>query len=330
MPMADYYPPIAQAVNGLDRSTAHTRRAIYDLARSAMLAQLRSITPPLSEPAIHREQLALEAAIRRAEMESLRPPRPSPRASIPRPKKLPSPNQEHGSQQTEEGTAVAVTKYPGRLLGPHDIRVSAPFAQRPSAKKWTITAATQVRHQRVAVLTTVVFAACAAALAGVLRGPAIVAALRSTPEIEGTTGGIARGPSGTFPKIADRVGSVPFVPPAANGDASIAPKVMLYEEDSVESAGRRFGGSAAWRIDKVSPRPGEAPQVAIRADIEIPGQGIGVRWSLRGNDDAAMPASHTIEIMFTLPTDFPHGGISRVPGLMMKQSESSPEVVPVV
>jgi hypothetical protein len=36
-----------------------------------------------------------------------------------------------------------------------------------------------------------------------------------------------------------------------------------------------------------------------------------------------LPASHTIEIVFMLPPDFPHGGISSVPGLLMKQSETT-------
>ena len=36
---------------------------------------------------------------------------------------------------------------------------------------------------------------------------------------------------------------------------------------------------------------------------------------------AALPASHTVEVMFTLPPDFPHGGITNIPGVLMKQSE---------
>jgi hypothetical protein len=58
--MADYYPPIAQAVNSLQQSTAETRRAIYDRARAVMVAQLRSLTPPYSESAIRREQRLLK------------------------------------------------------------------------------------------------------------------------------------------------------------------------------------------------------------------------------------------------------------------------------
>jgi len=35
--------------------------------------------------------------------------------------------------------------------------------------------------------------------------------------------------------------------------------------------------------------------------------------SMRRNTDQALPASHTIEIMFNLPADFPFGGINNVP-----------------
>jgi hypothetical protein len=46
-------------------------------------------------------------------------------------------------------------------------------------------------------------------------------------------------------------------------------------------------------------------------------------WSLRRNTDASLPASHTVEIMFRLPQDFPPGGVSNVPGILMKQSEQT-------
>ena len=48
-----------------------------------------------------------------------------------------------------------------------------------------------------------------------------------------------------------------------------------------------------------------------------------VTWSLRRNTDKALPASHTIEIMFDLPADSPGGGIANVPGILMKQAEQA-------
>jgi hypothetical protein len=52
--LADYYPVITQAVNRLEPSTAETRRAIYDRARVAMVAQLSSLTLSLGESDIKR------------------------------------------------------------------------------------------------------------------------------------------------------------------------------------------------------------------------------------------------------------------------------------
>src|SRR5262249_55424412 len=48
-PMADYYPLISRAVAALDKNSGENRRAIYERARNALLAQLRGVTPPLSE-----------------------------------------------------------------------------------------------------------------------------------------------------------------------------------------------------------------------------------------------------------------------------------------
>ena len=44
-------------------------------------------------------------------------------------------------------------------------------------------------------------------------------------------------------------------------------------------------------------------------------------WSLRRNTDKTLPASHTVEIMFKLPADFPFGSVFNVPGMLMKQAE---------
>ena len=66
-----------------------------------------------------------------------------------------------------------------------------------------------------------------------------------------------------------------------------------------------------------------SPELAIRADVEIPERGLRLTWSLRRNTDKALPASHTIEVLFTLSADFPEGGISNVPGVLMKQAEQT-------
>ncbi|MDR3464688.1 MAG: hypothetical protein P4M07_01960, partial [Xanthobacteraceae bacterium] len=84
--MADYYPLIARAVAGLDPGApGEARRALYERARTALIAQLRSVDPPLTETEITRERLALEDAVRKVEAEAaqrsrIEPPKPDPLA----------------------------------------------------------------------------------------------------------------------------------------------------------------------------------------------------------------------------------------------------------
>jgi hypothetical protein len=70
--MADYYSLIKKAVVRLDPSAHESRRSIYERARSAQMAQLRTFRPPLSETELTREQLALEEAVQAVEAEVLR------------------------------------------------------------------------------------------------------------------------------------------------------------------------------------------------------------------------------------------------------------------
>ena len=70
--MADYHPLIARAVAGLEKNTGENRRALYERARVALVAQLRGVAPALDESEITRERLALEEAIRKVEAEAAR------------------------------------------------------------------------------------------------------------------------------------------------------------------------------------------------------------------------------------------------------------------
>jgi S1-C subfamily serine protease len=127
--------------------------------------------------------------------------------------------------------------------------------------------------------------------------------------------------TGTLGVAAEEIQRVEmFETPTA---AAAAQKVVLYEEDPADPNGKRFVGSAIWRTETVTPGPGLPPELAVRADVEVPERKLAMTWSLRRNTDKSLPATHTIEIMFKLPADFPAGGISGVPGILMKQAEST-------
>ncbi|SFI84444.1 histidine kinase [Methylobacterium brachiatum] len=90
--MADYYPLLARALDALpDRSPA-LRKAVYDRARNALISQLRSLDPPLSEADIDLERRALDTAIERLEVDHGGLPAPANDAAVvPEPPHPPAP-----------------------------------------------------------------------------------------------------------------------------------------------------------------------------------------------------------------------------------------------
>ena len=425
--MTDYHPLIARAVEGLQKSTGEARRALYERARSALVTQLRSVDPPLSETEITKERLALEDAIRKVEAETARKARtelrdtrvaavPARRSEPAAPKPAAAPIKSEAQRRaflppsarerllsaraaslTREGVkgfrdAVgggpgdAVTR--GELDSERDTRDSygvaaastrvAESTEAPSRQDYAQQfdhlistgehleqadgreAAVEFEDDHDAqsarylptptfehepqptrpprsyrgiaklVLAVAIFAGVAALvnwqwsnLAGFYHR---VAQIGTKPPTQSTAA-----PPAAEPKFAGRVPqegatqapAAGAAPSAQTPPPAVAQRVVLYEEDANDPAGKRYAGSAIWRTETVSPGSGLAPELAVRADIEIPERRMTVTWSLRRNTDQALPASHTIEVMFNLPADFAGGGIANVPGILMKQSEQA-------
>jgi hypothetical protein len=501
--MTDYYPLIAKAVAGLEKNTGDQRRALYERARSALVAQLRGLDPPLSESEITRERLALEESIRKVEAEAARkarleapridpvtlarpadlprredkplsslfpptareaptaarepavrdgaaanretaprareqrspgresmpPPREPPPASrreaadrplndqLPRRGFLPEPPVDFVEPRRADPSAGATAaRAPGRgrarpppltdegLKGFRDV-----VAEAETLGEATAQAARSAREAYAAVpsddpeldrmeprlepvglrspaparepepLPRMPEERASARQAEAPRGQesgrpppprsmgarhvsvlgeerpqrssaALVAALFAVLVIVSLAGALYwfRDPiKGWFaavrlplqgqaeqnparPKIPDRVGqpgqaeqTAAAAPAGKNVLAAVAQRVVLYEEDPGDTQGKRFVGSAVWRTETVSPGAGQPPEIAIRADFEIPERNLTASMSIRRNTDQALPASHTIELMFNIPADFPFGGISNVPTILMKQAEQA-------
>ncbi len=522
--MADYYPLISRAVAGLERNSGENRRALYERARAALLAQLRGVTPALNESDITRERLALEESIRKVEAEAARqfvepsrqppppkirpaeprqweePPAAKSRAAEPRPadsrqwedvepssppprryvnppssaapeprqearqdalrrprppsppampdprqsdsifdRPLPPdpppaaapPQQRHplrrpagdrrslsdsglkdfrdvvseanelgaASARAEKSARDAYAAMPApasdldrpqrsqerpqqerpqydrsepRMFEPHapqermfeqppppeprphqdfsEPMLESSFAiddSRPIAPKMRRAPPPPVedeeeferededvrpRRSYRGLIHGIVAVGIIAGLGGLVawQAPNVMALIHSfrAPAVE--TVRDAPPPTATRPKITDRIepGSqqtpqAPAATPNAPPAAAVAQKVVLYEEDPADPNGKRFVGSAIWRTETVTPGPGQPPELAIRADVEVPERKLAMTWSLRRNSDKSLPATHTIEIMFKLPADFPSGGISGVPGILMKQAEQT-------
>jgi hypothetical protein len=469
--MADYHPLITRAVDGLATSTAEARRSLYERARTALVAQLRGVNPPLSEAEITRERLALEDAIRKVEAESVRKARTEPRAPAtaarpansgnrPAAAPPPVPSAWRDRPSTASGDAQPPPPPPpplrpdkrladtarndppplrkpidpvpneasrpegqssarSRLLGArgapapreemkgfrgpkaddvgaayspdvpplddiHDQHSGAPSAKfsreempwhedsleprfdsdgssdllddvSPSMRglepshnyedEGQIAPVARSRAQRVrepdhyraprpprsyrGLARLIVVLAILGGLAGAVawQWSNITALYSFVSHMRSRQTPVAQQPTAQ-PKISGRVpqeqaGQAPAAAPNAQAPAEGAQRVVLYEEDSSNPQGKQYVGSAVWRTETVSPGSGLAPELQVRADITIPDRNMTVTWKLRRNTDQALPASHTIEIMFNLPPDFPGGGVANVPGVLMKESEQA-------
>ncbi|KRR29212.1 hypothetical protein [Bradyrhizobium retamae] len=156
--------------------------------------------------------------------------------------------------------------------------------------------------------------------AGILWGKSIVTAVsglfKSSSVVEAPKDPAA---PQSRPKIPDRVGQ----PSSSENVAPVAQRVVLYDEDPSDPKGKQYVGSVIWRTEPIKASGNQKPDVAVRADIEIPDRKFKMTMSFRRNTDTSLPASHTAELTFILPQDFSGGGVGNVPGILMKSNEQA-------
>jgi hypothetical protein len=156
--------------------------------------------------------------------------------------------------------------------------------------------------------------------AGILWGKSAVTAVsglfKSSPVAEAQKDPAA---PQSRPKIPDRVGQ----PSSSENVAPVAQRVVLYDEDPSDPKGKQYVGSVIWRTEPIKASGNQKPDVAVRADIEIPDRKFKMTMSFRRNTDSSLPASHTAELTFILPQDFSGGGVGNVPGILMKSNEQA-------
>lgn len=108
--------------------------------------------------------------------------------------------------------------------------------------------------------------------------------------------------------------------PRVGDKSALSQRAVLYEGDPANPKGRRSAGTVVWRTEKML-GPGQASELAIRADVEIPGRDMRMTWSLRPNIDRSLTASHIIDIEFELPNSFSEGGVNKLSGVEMRMEE---------
>ena len=98
-------------------------------------------------------------------------------------------------------------------------------------------------------------------------------------------------------------------------------QAILINEDPSNPTGQRYQGMVSWRADHVT-AVGRPAETVVHADVTIPELKLRMEMNVSRNSDAALPASHLVDITFTGPPD---GGseIVTLPGMMLKLSEQT-------
>ncbi|AKH99186.1 hypothetical protein IMCC20628_00461 [Hoeflea sp. IMCC20628] len=101
----------------------------------------------------------------------------------------------------------------------------------------------------------------------------------------------------------------------------VAQKMILYEERLGQQSLEVKNGTVVWTL--VSEASGDGPdEQVIRGEINNPDTGLSALITFKRNTDPSLPASHIVEIVFAVPTDFAGGSIDQLQRIALKQTEA--------
>lgn len=155
------------------------------------------------------------------------------------------------------------------------------------------------------------------------QGPQGLAKLGQTPPAE------QQPQSGKIVERADRPAG-PLAPqqPAVGQQPSAASQppipvahraaLLLDAPDTPEKV-KTFIGSVVWRLDSVPTGAGRPLGTAIHADVDIPEAKVRMSLDMQKNLDELLPASHTINVNFTILPGSELPGVKQIVRLQMRR-----------
>lgn len=97
-------------------------------------------------------------------------------------------------------------------------------------------------------------------------------------------------------------------------------RAFLYEERLGQVSPTAIVGGIEWTAMRDS-GPDGRPDPAIQGKLSIPERGLNALITFRRNNDSSLPASHLVEIVFSMPSDFEGGAIDAVQRVSLKRTE---------
>lgn len=331
--MADYYPLIARAIEGLNDKSPTVRRAVYDRARQALVTQLQALDPPVSTADIERERASLDLAIGSVEAKYVLPaqqtavevnlphePSQTLLEPIDKTEDAEPPQQEAAGQADDEAEESASDVKPPEPVeemeaeaeekkeesdSVADVPVDAgPERPRISSKHHSSGQANRVRAIILvaSILVVVVSIACWKLYNRELQN--------EVPALTEQTGEATDSASSETGKYTERLGGEVAPAPTAETASGALPTVavqqsILFETDpstaNLPMSQQKVNASAGvvqWRLDQMDAGAGRPLETVVRADVDFPQIGLKLNMVLRKNTDGSA-YSHIFELMFS-------------------------------
>lgn len=111
--------------------------------------------------------------------------------------------------------------------------------------------------------------------------------------------------------------------PGQNQTVAVGQQALLYEERGGAGSDSVERGNVVWSTIEESPEDGQPAQPAVRATVTMPTSKVELKMTIRKNTDQSIPASHLIEMVFTVPEGFPGGVVDNVQRVTFKDTEQA-------
>lgn len=97
-------------------------------------------------------------------------------------------------------------------------------------------------------------------------------------------------------------------------------RMFLYEEVLGQTVPTAIEGTVSWSLQNEADANGK-PSPTVQGQITIPGRGLSALITFKRNTDPSLPASHLVEIVFSVGPGFEGGAIDSVQRIAMKSTE---------
>lgn len=112
----------------------------------------------------------------------------------------------------------------------------------------------------------------------------------------------------------------PAASPQQTAPVGSSQKMFLYEERIGQSSPTAIEGSVVWSVQHEAGQGGRQ-EATVQGNVTVPERNLSALVTFKRNSDPSLPASHLVEIVFSVPPNFEGGSIDSVQRISMKRTE---------